>query len=105
MGWGFRHHANFNEHGRRLARLEFLQPAVEIYPEECEYQSAAGWALYKKMPSEPELAKHHLEKAAELQPKDAIVLFRLGVVLRTLGETVAASNLLARAKKLDASVS
>ena len=61
--------------------------------------------MYKKMPSEPEIAKQHLQKATELRPDDAIVLFHLGVVLRALGETVAASMLLTRAKALDSSVS
>ena len=91
--------------GNFRGAVEFLQPAVEIYPDECDYQDALGWALYKKMPSEPEIAKQHLQKATELRPDDAIVLFHLGVVLRALGETVAASMLLTRAKALDSSVS
>ncbi|MFQ5417256.1 MAG: DnaJ domain-containing protein [Myxococcota bacterium] len=90
--------------GNFKGALEFLQPAVEIYPDECDYQSAAGWALYKKMPSEPELAKAHLEKAAALRSTDGVVLFRLGVVLRALGETVAAATLLAKAKVLDPAI-
>ena len=57
------------------------------------------------MPSEPERAKQHLEKAAELRGDDGVVLFRLGVVLRALGETVAASTLLSRAKAIDPSIS
>jgi tetratricopeptide (TPR) repeat protein len=85
--------------------LEFLRPAVEIYPKECDYQSALGWVLYKKMPSEPELAKTHLEHAVSLDPNNGVALFRLGVLLRALGETVAASTLLDRAKKLDPKVS
>ena len=87
--------------GNFRGAAEFLVPAVEIYPDECDYQNAAGWALYKKMPSEPERAKAHLESAAKLKPDDGIVLYRLGVVLRALGETVASAALLAKAKELD----
>ena len=78
---------------------------MEIYPEECDYQSALGWVLYKKMPSEAELAKTHLEHAVALDPENGVALFRLGVVLRALGDTVAASTLLAKAKQLDPRVS
>jgi tetratricopeptide (TPR) repeat protein len=90
--------------GNFRGAVEFLLPAVEIYPEECAYQDAAGWALYKKMPSEPQRAKAYLEKAAELRPTDGAVLFHLGVVLRALGETVAAATLFAKAKALESSV-
>ena len=90
--------------GNFKGALEFLRPAVEIYPEECDYQSALGWVLYKKMPSEAELAKTHLEHAVGLDPDNGVALFRLGVVLRALGDTVAASTLLAKAKKLDPKV-
>jgi tetratricopeptide (TPR) repeat protein len=90
--------------GNFKGALEFLRPAVEIYGEECDYQSALAWVLYKKMPSEPELAKSHLEKAVSLDPQNAVAVFRLGVVLRSLGDTVAASTLLEKAKKLDPKV-
>jgi tetratricopeptide (TPR) repeat protein len=91
--------------GNFKGALEYLQPAVEIYPKECDYQSALGWVLYKKMPSEPELAKTHLEHAVNLDPDNGIALFRLSVVLRAMGDTVAASTLLAKAKKLDPKIS
>jgi tetratricopeptide (TPR) repeat protein len=91
--------------GNFKGALEFLGPAVEIYGEECDYQSALGWVLYKKMPSEPELAKTHLEKAVALDPQNSVAVFRLGVVLRALGDTVAAATLLDKARKLDPKVS
>ena len=91
--------------GNFKGALEFLRPAVEIYGEECDYQSALGWVLYKKMPSEPELAKTHLEKAVALDPQNSVAVFRLGVVLRTLGDTVASSTLLDKARKLNPNVS
>ena len=46
--------------GNFRGALEFLAPSVELWPEECAYQSACGWSLYKKMPSEPEAAREHL---------------------------------------------
>lgn len=90
--------------GNFRGALEYLQPAVELWPEEAAYQSALGWALYKKMPSEPEQAKAHLEAAASLASDDPIVIFRLSVVLRTLGETVAASALAEKARAIDPNV-
>jgi tetratricopeptide (TPR) repeat protein len=81
--------------------LEYLKNAVEIWPEENAYQSDLGWAYYKKSPSEPEPARLHLEHALELNPSDPVGHFRLGLVLRALGETDSAQSYLARAKNLD----
>jgi tetratricopeptide (TPR) repeat protein len=72
--------------GNFRGALEFLQPAVELWPEECAYQSALGWALYKQTPSEPEAAREHLELALRIDPDDAETQFRLGIVARTLDE-------------------
>lgn len=91
--------------GNFKAALEFLLPAVELWPEEADYQSAAGWALYKKMPSEPDVAREHLDYAMKLSPDDAIVVFRLSLVLRALGDEETASRLLERAQSLDPKVS
>jgi curved DNA-binding protein CbpA len=85
--------------------LQFLDNAVQLWPDESNYQSTLGWALYKKTPAEPERAREHLEKALELTPDDAVVHFRLGMVLRALGESEAAQQALARAKQLDPSAS
>jgi curved DNA-binding protein CbpA len=84
--------------------IEFLQPAVDLWPDEAEYCSALGWALYKKMPSEPELGRQHLEAALELSADNAVANYRLGIVLRSLGESIAAANLLNRARELDPEV-
>lgn len=64
--------------------LEYLRTAVELWPEEAAYQSALGWAYYKKAPSEPEQAVAHLRKALELAPDDAVSNFRVGLVERAL---------------------
>jgi tetratricopeptide (TPR) repeat protein len=71
--------------GNFKGALEFLQPAVDLWPEECTYQSALGWALYKKSPSEPEAALEHLERARRIDPNEAETEFRLSIVRRSLG--------------------
>jgi tetratricopeptide (TPR) repeat protein len=83
--------------------LQFLENAVQLWPQESNYQSTLAWALYKKTPTEPERAKEHLEMALELTPEDAVVHFRIGVVLRALGDGAASQEALARAKQLDPS--
>lgn len=90
--------------GNFAGAIEFLRPAVALWPEECAYQSALGWALYKKSPPEPKEARPCLERAVALDDRDAIAAFRLGMVLRALGETEAAEVALARAKRLDPKV-
>lgn len=72
--------------------LEFLAPAVELWPDEADYQSALGWALYKKRPPEPEQALVHLQRAAELAPEDSVNGFRLGVVSRAVGGSDASAG-------------
>jgi tetratricopeptide (TPR) repeat protein len=81
--------------------IKFLAPAVELWAEDAEYRSALGWALYKKGKSEPQPAREHLSKAVKLDPKNAVAHYRLGVVLRALGESEAAQKALALAKQLD----
>ena len=88
--------------GNFKGALEFAAPAVDLWPEECAYQSALGWVLFKKAPSEPEFAREHLEKAARLDPDDGVNLFRLSVVLKELGEEKAAAAARNRAQSLGA---
>ncbi len=83
---------------------EFLRPAVQLWPDECAYQSALGWTLYKKLPSDPSTARAHLEAAVALDARDPVAHFRLGLVLRALGEAAAADRELQRAKQLDPKV-
>jgi tetratricopeptide (TPR) repeat protein len=83
--------------------LEYLAPAVEIWPEDGAYQSALGWALYKQAASDPKTAREHLARAIELAPRDAVAHFRLGMVLRALGHGRAAEDRLEQAKRLEPS--
>jgi Flp pilus assembly protein TadD len=90
--------------GNFAGALDFLRPCVALWPEDTSYQSALGWALYKRSPSDPKAAREHLEKAVNLDAQDAIAHFRLGMVLRALGEEDDAATMLARAKRLDPKV-
>lgn len=87
--------------GNFRGALEFLEPAVNLWPEECAYQSALGWALFKKAPPELERAQEHLELAARIDPDDPETQIRLSAVLRELGDESAASAAAARAESLD----
>ncbi|MGI9591179.1 MAG: tetratricopeptide repeat protein, partial [Myxococcota bacterium] len=84
--------------GNFKGALEFAEPAVELWPDECAYQSALGWVLFKKTPSEPERAREHLEIAAQLEPDHGVTLFRLSIVLKELGEEERAAETRARAE-------
>ncbi|HVH07803.1 MAG TPA: DnaJ domain-containing protein, partial [Myxococcota bacterium] len=90
--------------GNWAGALEFLRPCIGLWPEDATYQSSTGWALYKKSPSDPKTAREHLEKAIALDANDAISHFRLGMVLRALGDTANAEVALGRAKRLDPKV-
>jgi curved DNA-binding protein CbpA len=91
--------------GNFQGALEYLQACVELWPDEAAYQSALGWAFYKKLPSDSEAARPHLERALELAPNEGLHLFRLGVLLRSLGEAARSQQLLDRARTLDPGVS
>ena len=68
--------------GNYRVALDFLQPAVDLWPEEPEYQAALGWALYKKNPPDFEGACKHLEIASQLAPSDAKTAERLAAIQR-----------------------
>lgn len=87
--------------GNFARAIEFLRPAVELWPDESDYCSALGWALYRKLPSEPLLAREHLERAVELSPKNATAIHRLSIAVRSLGEAEEAEALLERARSID----
>lgn len=90
--------------GDFAAALEYLNGAVEVWPDEGVYQAALGWALFKNTPSDPAAARAHLTRAVDLTPTDAVAHFRLGTVLRTLGLSEEAQRLLMIARQLDPNV-
>ena len=90
--------------GNFRGALDFLRPAVELWPEDGTYQGALGWALYKATPSDPVRARQHLERAYGLEPRSAEIAYHLSLVLKSLGEPAPAANLLAKARELDPDV-
>jgi len=90
--------------GNFAGAIEFLRPAVELWPDESDYCSALGWALYRKLPSEPLLARKHLERAVEISPESSSAIHRLSIVMRSLGENEKAASLLERARALDPTI-
>lgn len=85
--------------------LEYLEPAVELWPDEPAYQAALGWALYKQPKTDLERAAQHLAIALEQAPDDAVTLFRLGLVKRAAGEKRDAEELIGRARSIEPDVS
>jgi tetratricopeptide (TPR) repeat protein len=77
---------------------------VSLWPDECVYQSALGWALYKQPQPQLDAAREHLEQAVELDADDATAHLRLSVLMREMGYTAVADELMARAKMIDPDV-
>ena len=84
--------------------LEFFHGAVQLWPEEAEYRANLGWTLFKKNQPDLEGARDHLVAAVELAPEDARCLYRLGLVLREMGDNENAQRALASARRLDPNV-
>ena len=91
--------------GNFRGALAYLEPAVDLWPEEPAYQSGLAWALYKQPKSDPPRACEHLEIAHRQSPEDAQILLRLGIVTRVLGDQNAAEAMIERARQIDPSVS
>jgi len=87
--------------GNFRGALEFLRPAVELWPEDGTYQGALGWALFKAAPSDPVRAREHLERALALEPRNVEIAHRLSLVLKVLGEVAPAANLENKLRELD----
>lgn len=81
--------------------LEYLENAVEVYPDECEYQATLGWALFKQPKPNLERAVAHLERAIELDPEHPVALFHLGTTLRSAGDPARGDELIERARAID----
>lgn len=86
--------------GNFAGALEYLEPAVELWPDEPAYQQALGWALFKQPNSDPDRAQIHLMTALDQNPEDASTLLRLGQIARALGNEGAAADYAQRARSL-----
>ena len=84
--------------------LEYLELAVELWPDEPDYQAALGWALYKQPKANAERAAEHLGLALSRSQENAVMRFRLGLVMRAIGNTDLANDLIARARTIEPSV-
>lgn len=82
--------------------LQFLRPAAELDRNDAAYQSALGWALFKKQQPEQDAARSYLERAVALDPDLSLAHQRLAAVLRALGKAEASALHLARSRELDA---
>lgn len=91
--------------GNFAGSLEYLEPAVELWPEEPAYQAALGWALFKQSKSNPVRARTHLEAACTAAPDDAIILFRLGKVMLAVGESKLGDKMIATARSIEPDIS
>jgi tetratricopeptide (TPR) repeat protein len=90
--------------GNYRGALEFLKPAVKLWPMEAVYQASLGWALFRQNPSDLQGAREHLTQAVSLDPKLAQAHLQLGQVLKELGESDAANQAIAEAKRLEPNV-
>lgn len=73
------------ERGENLARaLELVQRAVALEPGNGAYVDSLGWALYQL--GDFDLAREHLERAADLLPDDPTIWEHLADVYAALGE-------------------
>jgi tetratricopeptide (TPR) repeat protein len=90
--------------GKFKDAIEFLRPAVQLWPDEADYQAGLGWSLFKKLPPEKEAARDHLGKAVELDPAHAQAWYHLSLVLRELGDNDTASGALAQARRIDPAI-
>ena len=90
--------------GNFLEAVDLLDAAVQVWPEEADYQAALAWALHRKNPPENERAFAHFEKALGLGGENAETLLRMSYTVRELGDGERADTLAAKAKQLDPAV-
>jgi len=90
--------------GNFLAALEFLEAAVQRWPEEMDYQAALAWTLFRKNPPESARALEHFEEAQRLGNLSPQMLLRLSLVVREVGDKRRAALLSAQAKERDPQV-
>ncbi len=76
--------------------LECFKSAMELNPEEGEFQASYGWALSLMNPDDPKTraeARQHLEKAIDLAPRSVTGYYYLGLLLKGCGERDSAEKM------------
>ncbi|MBW2244892.1 MAG: DnaJ domain-containing protein [Deltaproteobacteria bacterium] len=87
--------------GNFLGAFDLLEAAVQLWPEEADYQAALAWTLFKKNPPEDARAIEHFDKALALNGDNAHARLRLAVVLKATGDSERAAAETAKAQALD----
>ncbi len=80
------------------AALEYYSRAYQLQPNNVD--ANLGLAKLLMATHQPLQAESHLQRAVQIEPYDAIVHYRLGVVYRELGKTAEAKRELAEFEKL-----
>jgi curved DNA-binding protein CbpA len=83
--------------------LEQFRWALELNPEEGEYQAMRGWTTYLTNPEDPEAAaqaREDLEKAVALAPRSVTGYYYLGMLLKACRELESAEKMFRRAIEL-----
>lgn len=90
--------------GNFLDAVEFLDSAVQVWPDEADYQAALAWALHRKNPPENERSLSHFERAIELGGENAETLLRMSYPAKEMGDPARADALATKARRLDPDV-
>jgi CheY-like chemotaxis protein/tetratricopeptide (TPR) repeat protein len=100
----------FSEGERFLRRRDYLaalgcfEEAVRIYPEEGEYHTHRGWALFLARPSDPEAVREalgHLRRGRKLAPDSEKSYLFLGRLYRAVNRSALAEKCFTRAVQIN----
>ncbi|MCP3983808.1 MAG: DnaJ domain-containing protein [bacterium] len=87
--------------GNFIDAHEMLDAAVQLWPEEADYQAALAWTLFKKNPPEDARAIEHFRQALTLNADNAHTRLRLAVVLKATGDLEGSAAETSKAQALD----
>ncbi len=90
--------------GNFLDAVDLLDAAVQVWPDEADYQAALAWALHRKNPPDNDAALAHFERALELGAAGAQTHLRMSLVVKEMGDLPRAGVLAQKARSIDADV-